>query len=66
MRWKTITPAPVEGEVRKKRCFAWLPTRLDDGQTVWLESYGYDARYEGWYEGENWRALRTYTLDYYC
>jgi hypothetical protein len=36
MRWKTPPPEPL---VRTIRRFAWFPTDMDDGYTVWLESY---------------------------
>lgn len=35
MRWRT----PADGDMRDVVRFAWLPVRLDSGQTVWLERY---------------------------
>lgn len=44
MRWKTETPKI--GDIRKLVKFAWLPTKLDDGHTVWLEQYSVTECYE--------------------
>ena len=38
MRWKT-NPEPVDLERRTVKYFAALPTKLDDGYTVWFENY---------------------------
>lgn len=38
MRWKTNT-SPKSGEKRATQYYAFLPTELDDGYTVWLEHY---------------------------
>lgn len=35
MKWKTIVP----GTIRIVQRFAWLPAKLSDGYTVWLERY---------------------------
>lgn len=35
MRWKTNKPK--DGDERIVRCFAFLPTEVDTGETVWLE-----------------------------
>ena len=40
MKWKTKIPlAPSVNTVRVISRFAWLPTDLDDGHSVWLQSY---------------------------
>lgn len=45
MRWKT----PVEPKLdsrREIRSFAFLPTKTDDGHTVWLEYYSVIQQYK--------------------
>lgn len=38
MRWRTnARPRPEVGDTRRRRVFAWLPRRCDDGRTYWLE-----------------------------
>jgi hypothetical protein len=43
MRWYA-KPEPDGGEVRVRRCFAWLPVTID-GETRWLERYTVVDRY---------------------
>lgn len=38
MRWKSYQ-GPKSGDKQIVKYFALLPTRLDDGYTVWLETY---------------------------
>lgn len=38
MRWNSYK-YPKSGEKRVQRYFALWPTKLDDGYTVWLQSY---------------------------
>ncbi len=38
MRWKTNV-GPQTGDKRVSKFYAYLPTELDDGYTVWLEDY---------------------------
>lgn len=52
----TVGYAPVTGDTRTKRVFAWWPTYVED-QLIWLESYWRTQRYTsgsgpgeaGWY-----------------
>lgn len=44
MQWRK--DAPMLGDTRKIRKFAWTPTALTDGWTVWLEAYQVTQRYE--------------------
>ena len=41
MKWKakSIAKAPEEGDQRTRRKFAWLPTRIDNDERIWMESY---------------------------
>ena len=64
MRWKTsITlKSPVHGDRRVVKYYAILPTELDDGYTVWLETY---YATEEWVEIEydyfqsHWKIIKT-------
>jgi hypothetical protein len=66
MRWK----APVEPQIGDEKTtarFAYSPTRLDDGYTVWLEYYTVHLRYEtrdvatkgGWIPKTRWFDCKT-------
>jgi len=61
MKWKTNFP-PAPWEKRIVEYFAILPTKLDDGYTVWLESYW---AIETWNSGEfgtgfgYWQTTKT-------
>ena len=44
MKWKTDKPLPKHGDWRKRRPFAWLPTKVED-HTVWLETYQITEQY---------------------
>lgn len=43
MQWMTKIPKPIIspqiGEKREKKSFAFLPTCLNNGKTVWLETF---------------------------
>jgi hypothetical protein len=62
MRWKT--EENKSGNKRVVKYFALLPTKLDDGYTVWLESYW---ALEIWDDGTTstgfgyWKTIRTST-----
>jgi len=46
MKWKNKKdPRNFENNTRHTRRFAWLPTELDDGNIVWLESYWHTQRW---------------------
>jgi hypothetical protein len=51
MKWKTSTTPklPANGDKRVADYYALLPTKLDDGYTVWLERY---------YATEEWVKIR--------
>ena len=61
MRWKTAAKNK-HGDKRIEQRFAFLPTELDDGYTVWLEPY---YALEQWYENNtdtamsHWRIVKT-------
>ena len=44
MKWKH--ESPKLGDRRIEERMAWIPTKLDDGYTVWLETYRVHLRYE--------------------
>ena len=62
MRWKT--EENKSGEKRVFKYFALVPTKLDDGYTVWLESYWAE---EVWDDGTTstgfgyWKTISTST-----
>lgn len=69
MRWKTETPKI--GDIRERIKFAWTPTKLDDGHTVWLEQYHVTECYEDrWIRTKffiescrvDWHPVKTQTL----
>lgn len=69
MKWKTPT-TPKVGETKYDIRFAFLPTRTEDGYTVWLETYRVLMRYEtrpvptkfGIVEKTDWFVLRKEPL----
>ena len=73
MRWKVKQKEWIEGSIRKRKPFAFFPTRVGD-QMVWLEQYQITegltavAHFdEGGhvYPGLQWVELSRETLDYY-
>ena len=72
MRWKTkIKVEPYIGDRRYILKFAWLPKKLDDGYTVFLEHYGVHQEYQRhiWNAGMSmyirWVTTRT-SIDNEC
>lgn len=63
MKWQT----PKDQEEITKRRFAWLPTQLEGGETVWLEFFWRSERFIVWPNGTgDWlevRAWQTGRLD---
>jgi hypothetical protein len=57
MKWKHTTPKL--GDERLEIRFAWLPTKLSDGYTVWLEEYRVHFRYESRMEATKFMVRRT-------
>ena len=63
MKWKT-SHKNIHGDKTTRKYFALFPTELDDGYTVWLESYFSE---EVWYEYQNdttmshWKSVRTFS-----
>lgn len=60
MRWKTEESKP--GDKRIVKYFAFLPTTLTDGWTVWLESYFAEEEYT-YYTSEGnskWAIIKTW------
>jgi hypothetical protein len=43
-----IRKLPKDGSIRRKRAFAWLPVRTDDGYRLWFEYYTQVERYWGY------------------
>ena len=65
MKWKTET-GPEKGEERVVRYFAFWPTQLSNGYTVWLERYWAVERWEYIHtdvSSSYWRLVRTYSND---
>jgi hypothetical protein len=66
MRWETQPKTPKSGEKRKVQYFAFFPTELDDGYTVWLENYW---ALESWDDDTTstgvgyWKTIRTQRKD---
>jgi hypothetical protein len=62
MRWKT-NKGRKDGEKRTVQYFAFFPTHLDDGYTVWLERYWVTEQWEVYSDPRlnNWRILKTST-----
>jgi hypothetical protein len=71
MRWKKKRH-PNVGDIRIKTKFAFLPTKLNDGYTVWLEKYEiieeytvriiHDHKFNGEpysYDEFKWELVRT-------
>lgn len=66
MKWKTIKfYTPVNGEIKKSVEFALVPTKLDDGYTVWLERYNVVQQFEiigkDW-ETAHWKTIKSWAL----
>lgn len=62
MKWRSI----VHGQRRETRRFAWAPTKLSDGITIWLERY-YVSLY--WHDGGYWcveRKSQSKVIDSVC
>ena len=61
MRWKSYQ-GPKSGDKQIVKYFALFPTRLDDGYTVWLESFWAE---QTWDDGTTstgfgyWKTTRT-------
>lgn len=78
MRWKTKakTPRPNEGDKRTLEQFAWFPAELDDGHTVWLESFYVEQIWQHGpmvirigerlhrTEGSKWRHVKSSVITY--
>jgi hypothetical protein len=62
MRWKTDN-GPYRGDRQRRKRFAFFPTPLSDGYTVWLEQYWAEEEWESdSYDGtlSRWRTVRTW------
>lgn len=67
MKWKHTKDARnfiQRDRIRHTKRFAWLPTKLDDGITVWLESYWHTQRWDDGTTTENssggfWNSGKT-------
>ena len=67
MKWKHTKDARSfiqRDRIRHTKRFAWLPTKLDDGITVWLEYYWHTQRWDdGTTSGEEgfWNSGKRYS-----
>ena len=61
MRWKSWV-GPTAGNKRTVKYFAIWPTKLDDGFTVWLESYWAQEEWRNDPHGHAgyWKSIRTW------
>ena len=64
MRWETYN-RPKDGETRVITRFAFLPKKLDDGYTVFLERYSVKQRFltspgGNYRDGGFWTNVRTF------
>jgi len=64
MRWKSWV-GPKAGDVRVVIYFAIWPTKLDNGFTIWLESYWSEEQWNTDADGYMgyWKSIRTWTED---
>lgn len=55
MKWKTKPPRwkHIRDDVYQGRRFAWLPTQLDDGTTVWLCNYLWVFKWYSTFAGDH-------------
>lgn len=59
MKWKN-EPYPRCGDERIITRFAYLPERLDNEYTVWLESYKCKQVYQVWYDDSGWSTYEKF------
>ena len=61
MRWKSWV-GPKAGDIRAVKYFAIWPNKLDDGFTVWLESYWAQEEWRNDPHGHAgyWKSIRTW------
>jgi hypothetical protein len=72
MRWKVKQKEWVEGSIRKRKPFAFLPVRIGD-QMIWLEQYQITEGLKSVavfdegvaYPELQWVEISRKTLDYY-
>jgi hypothetical protein len=57
MKWRHETR--WVGQRRQRKAFAFLPRRLNDGYTVWLEFYLVEETYKDHKGGTGWCFLRA-------
>lgn len=62
MRWKSWE-GPKYGDKQTVKYFAFWPVRLDNGITVWLESYWAEEEWHTMDDGYMgyWKTLRTWS-----
>lgn len=60
MHWRTEPHKPSINERCTEFKFAWMPTELTDGNTVWLEMY----EIKKFFNGTEWIVLGTSI--YFC
>ena len=68
MKWNKPEQRPKLDSVRTVGKFALLPTAMDDGTVVWLESYWQKEKYCWWGDGAyTWGVISrepVYSVDY--
>lgn len=58
MQWKTAKD--WTNKTRTLKEFAFLPTKLDNGKTIWFESYYEVGMHEVGYDDYGWQIKRRY------
>lgn len=60
MKWKTNLPK--DGDTRIEKYYAFLPTVLTNGWTVWLEEYFAEEKCVYWQANDQftWTTVRTW------
>lgn len=61
MHWKK-KPLPEFKDRRISRLFALFPRTLDDGYTVWLETYFVEEVFELTYNGPDWVEVSKWSM----
>lgn len=45
MKWH-VAPLPLQGDMRVRKVFAWLPVRFENDTKVWLQAYWIVERFD--------------------
>ncbi len=60
MIWKTYRYS--EGDHRVRKLFAWLPTRVAGGYTLWLQFYKVEEVFQCFPDGCRWVKTKSNNL----